>query len=105
MSERFMRRLSILVLVLLAAFDAPENLGNPMDSLTWTIGPIINGQNYSRGMLLRPTANPGGGWYFDFPQADGVHYVPTPPTAVRPCRLAMFLNIRADATSPGVARS
>jgi hypothetical protein len=48
MSERFMRRLSILVLVLLAAFDAPENLGNPMNPLTWTIGPIINGQNYSQ---------------------------------------------------------
>ena len=43
-----MRRLSILVLVLLAAFDAPENLGNPMNPLTWTIGPIINGQNYSQ---------------------------------------------------------
>jgi hypothetical protein len=68
----FMRRPSILVLVLLAAFDAPETPRNPMDPLTWTIGPIINGRNYSHSMSFSPTANPGGGWYFDFPQADGV---------------------------------
>ncbi len=100
---RFMRRLSILVLVLLAAFDAPENLGNPMDPLTWTIGPIINGQNYSRGMLLRPTANPGGGWYFDFPQADGVHYVTRAPTEVGRRSVRMVFEIQGDATFKEVA--
>lgn len=100
---RFMRRLSILVLVLLAAFDAPENLGNPMDPLTWTIGPIINGQNYSRGMLLRPTANPGGGWYFEFPQADGVHYVTRAPTEVGRRSVRMVFEIQGDATFKEVA--
>ena len=98
-----MRRLSILVLVLLAAFDVPENLGNPMDPLTWAIGPIINGQNYSHGMPLRPTANPGGGWYFDFPQADGVHYVTRAPTEVGRRSVRMVFEIQGDATFKEVA--
>jgi hypothetical protein len=98
-----MRRLSILVLVLLAAFGAPESLGNPMDPLTWTIGPIINGRNYSHGMPLRPTANPGGGWYFDFPQADGVHYVTRAPTEVGRHSVRMVFEIQGDATFKEVA--
>jgi hypothetical protein len=42
----------------------------------WTIGPIIDGKHYSIGMPRHPSAE-GAGWSFDFPQADGVHYVST----------------------------
>lgn len=42
----------------------------------WTIGPVIKGRNYSRGMPLHPTPAPGGGLAIDLPQAPGsVHYV------------------------------
>jgi hypothetical protein len=55
-----------------ASFAAPD----PMNPAVWTIGPIIEGNNHSKGMPLQPTARRGGGWYFDFPRAPGsVHYV------------------------------
>lgn len=42
----------------------------------WTIGPVINGRNYSRGMPLRPTPRAAGGWQIDLPQAPrSIHYV------------------------------
>ena len=56
-----------------ASADAePEGL-NPS---AWAIGPIIDGENYSRGMPLHPTPRRDGTWHIDFPQAPGsVHYV------------------------------
>jgi hypothetical protein len=97
MNDR-LKRVCILVLVLLAAFDAPEDLGNPMNPLIWTIGPVINGRNYSRGMLLHPAANPGGGWYFDWPQADGVHYVTRAPIEAGRRSVRMTFEIQGEAT-------
>jgi hypothetical protein len=65
-----------------AASVAPANTTVPIDPMvasSWEIGPIIQGQNYSVKMPLRPTAIPGGGWYFDIPSpsaaAGHVHYV------------------------------
>lgn len=53
--------------------------GSPslMEPDRWTIGPVIDGTNYSVGMPLRPSATDG--WSFDFPAPPGsVHYVTTP---------------------------
>jgi hypothetical protein len=42
----------------------------------WTVGPIVRGRNYSRGVPLHPTARRGGGWQVDLPAAPGsVHGV------------------------------
>jgi hypothetical protein len=46
------------------------------DAGAWTIGPIVRGRNYSRGMPLHPTPRRGGGFVIDLPQAPGsAHYV------------------------------
>lgn len=45
----------------------------------WTIGPIIRGRNYSRGMPLQPTPGPRGSFHIDIPRAPAsVHYVTFP---------------------------
>ncbi|MEO8547254.1 MAG: hypothetical protein ABI422_02685 [Sphingomicrobium sp.] len=42
----------------------------------WTIGPIVDGRNYSQGVPLHPSRGPADGWHIDLPQAPGsVHYV------------------------------
>ena len=42
----------------------------------WTIGPVVHGQNRSRGMPLHPSAGPGRGWHIVLPQPPrSVHYV------------------------------
>ncbi len=52
----------------------PNNPSNP-----WTIGPIVNGVNYSAGMPAQPTANGDGTFSFDIPQdKPGVHGVTRP---------------------------
>ena len=67
----------------------------------WTIGPIIRGRNYSRGMPLRPTARRGGGWQVELPQApNSIHYVTFrhgPLAGKR--RIVMHYRIEAE---PGV---
>jgi len=67
----------------------------------WTIGPIIRGRNYSRGMPLRPTPRPGGGWQVELPQAPrSIHYVTFrhgPLVGKR--RIVMRYRVEAD---PGV---
>ncbi len=67
----------------------------------WTIGPIIRGRNYSRGMPLRPTPRPGGGWQVDLPQAPrSIHYVTfRHGSLVGKSRIVMRYRIEAD---PGV---
>lgn len=53
------------------------NPGLSLNPSLWTIGPIINGVNYSHGMPLHPSTD-GAGWSFDFPQSGGsVHYIST----------------------------
>jgi hypothetical protein len=47
-----------------------------LDAGAWTIGPIVRGRNYSKGMPLHPSPRPRGGWQIDLPRAPGsVHYV------------------------------
>jgi len=69
--------LSILKLLLLAVCNAnvssadttPPSHVVPMNAQAWSIA-------YSPGMPPHPTAQPGGGWYFDFPtDPNSVHYV------------------------------
>jgi hypothetical protein len=51
----------------------PASASNPE---AWTVGPIVRGRNYSRGVPLHPTARRGGGWQVDLPTAPGsVHGV------------------------------
>jgi hypothetical protein len=67
--------------VLAACGDpAPAGAQNSAAALSdpeaWTIGPIVRGRNYSKGVPLRPTARRGGGWHVDIPRAPGsVHAV------------------------------
>jgi hypothetical protein len=42
----------------------------------WQIGPILGGTNDSPGMPSTPSAE-GASWMFNFPLADGVHYITT----------------------------
>ncbi len=58
-----------------AATARPAPLNHAIAS-DWTIGPIIRGRNYSRGMPLRPTPRAAGGWQVELPQAPrSIHYV------------------------------
>lgn len=67
----------------------------------WTIGPIIRGRNYSRGMPLHPTPLRRGGFVIDLPQAPGsVHYVTFRHGSLAgKRRIVMRYRIEAD---PGV---
>ncbi len=68
-----------------------------MAAMSWIIGPIIDGQNYSHHMPLHP-AQDGAGWSFEFPAIDGVHYVTTPygGTALTASKIRMTVTIAAD---------
>ena len=51
-------------------FDA-----NDLNPARWFIGPLVFGENASRGMPIHPTSA-GRGWYFDLPPPPGsVHYI------------------------------
>lgn len=67
----------------------------------WTIGPIIRGRNYSRGVALHPSPRRGGGFQIDLPRPPGsVHYVTFrhgPLTGKN--RIVMRYRVEAD---PGV---
>ena len=64
---------SALVVVMVASHRGLPAL--QLSTSPWTIGPIIDGKNYSPGMPLHPIAD-GPTWHFDFPQTPGsVHYV------------------------------
>jgi hypothetical protein len=61
-----------------AVADAQANARAP-DANAWTIGPIIRGRSYSRGMPLRPLPGRGGGFEIELPPAPrSVHYVTFP---------------------------
>ena len=48
-----------------------------MVASSWEIGPVIDGENYSKNMPLHPTQTPEG-WTFNFPLEGGtVNYVTT----------------------------
>jgi hypothetical protein len=67
----------------------------------WTIGPIIRGRSYSRGMPLRPTPGREGTFHIDLPQAPGsVNYVTFPHGSLAgKSRIVMRYRILA---APGV---
>ena len=72
---KFLPRTANIALALAGLAVSSGALAELPDATEWTIGPTINGRNYSRGMPLHPS--PGlGGWYIDLPQAPGsLHYV------------------------------
>ncbi|HEX8571323.1 MAG TPA: hypothetical protein VF759_01080 [Allosphingosinicella sp.] len=49
-----------------AGADSP-----PASSGGWTIGPIVRGRNYSKGVPLHPEPRRGGGWQVELPRAPG----------------------------------
>lgn len=100
------RRAILLVIFLLAAcgnsaraIEASPTHNPRADQ--WTIGPIIDGRDYSRRMPLHPAADPGGTWHIDLPQAPGsVHYV-TFRYGSLTGKTRILMRYRVDAT-PGV---
>ncbi len=50
----------------------------PRSPATLSLDPALWSFLYSPNMPSHPTANPSGGWYFDFPATDGVHYLIVP---------------------------
>jgi hypothetical protein len=111
-----MRLLALLLSALLAGcaiFDgdddpppAPPVLAagitlDPRDPANWQIGPVIDGEQISVGVPLRPLPHPEGWWFFDFPQAGGsVHYV-TMPVGPLAGYSRVVLRYRVEA-APGV---
>ncbi|HEY0013210.1 MAG TPA: hypothetical protein VGB79_10215 [Allosphingosinicella sp.] len=84
------------------ASDANAAQGaDPRQATSWTIGPIINGRNYSVNMPLNPAPRRGGGWQIDLPRNPGsVHYVTFPHGSLAgKTRIRMRYRIEAD---PGV---
>ncbi|HEY1606797.1 MAG TPA: hypothetical protein VGF77_14490 [Allosphingosinicella sp.] len=67
----------------------------------WTIGPIIDGRDYSSGVPLHPSPGPAGAWHIDLPQVPGsVHYVTFRHGSLAgKARIVMRYRIDAD---PGV---
>jgi hypothetical protein len=78
--------LILLVLIVPAAADDKRPLPPPRSS-GWTIGPIVNGKNYSFGMPAQLATNADGTFSFTFPDcaAGGeVHYVTQPRGPLKP---------------------
>jgi hypothetical protein len=72
--------IAAIALACLAPFGGKAQKGDPAAAArnpsAWTIGPIIRGRNYSRGMPLHPAPRGNGQWQIDLPRAPGsVHYV------------------------------
>jgi hypothetical protein len=83
------------------AAQGADPRADPRQAASWTIGPIINGRNYSVNMPLHPTPRRGGGWEIDLPRNPGsVHYVAFPHGSLAgKSRIRMRYRIEAD---PGV---
>lgn len=53
-----------------------QSYKNYLNPARWVIGPVVLGENASRGMPLHPMSAGKGGWYFDLPPPPGsVHYI------------------------------
>jgi len=78
-----------------------DPVGGASSPAAWTIGPIVRGRNYSKGVPLQPSPRRGGGWQIDLPRAPGSVHAATfrhgPLTGKR--RIVMRYRIEAD---PGV---
>jgi hypothetical protein len=102
-----MKILTLLTLALAACGGShdrkpvPAQPVNLMTASSWTIGPIIDGKNSSKGTPLHPT-QVADGLAFDFPLAPGsVHYVTAPaPSLAGKTRIVMRYRIDS---APGVA--
>ena len=71
-----------------------------MEPTAWEIGPIMWGDNESKGVPLHPSAHPEG-WFIDVPyptrEAGHVHYVTVPTGALLPTQtITLRLRIEAD---------
>jgi hypothetical protein len=78
--------------------DPPPPVVRVSPANPWTIGPVINGVNYSQGMPTQPTPDGSGAWYFDFPTAKpGVHGVTR--AATESGRSAVTLRFKIDGPS------
>ena len=95
-----------LAFALIGGFVTPTATARPVPrnhaiASVWTIGPIIRGRNYSRGMPLRPSPRTAGGWQVEIPQAPrSIHYVTfRHGSLVGKSRIVMRYRIEAD---PGV---
>jgi len=64
-----------------------------MDPAAWTF-------RYSPGVLEHPTLANGGGWQFDFPAQDGVHYLTTPLTVNLLIRQAIKVTTQIIGSDP-----
>jgi len=63
----------VLGLAVLGLASAAVSMPN---ASAWTIGPITNRGNYSRGVPLHPVPGPGRAWHIDLPRPGGsVNYV------------------------------
>ena len=72
-----------------------------IDPSAWTIGPIVRGRNYSRGMPLQPSPSRSGGFEFAFPQAPGSVHAVTFPHGSLAGKRRIVMRYRVDA-APGV---
>ena len=71
-----------------------------MEPTAWEIGPIMWGDNESKGVPLHPSAHPEG-WFIDVPyptrEAGHVHYVTVPTGPLLPTQtITLRLRIEAD---------
>ncbi len=96
----------VLALGMVGAVVTPSATARPAPrnhaiASAWTIGPLIRGRNYSRGMPLRPTQRAAGGWQVELPQAPrSIHYVTfRHGSLAAKSRIVMRYRIEAD---PGV---
>jgi|SRR5437870_8986092 len=68
-------RISHFVMALAAIVGAGAAAAAPGPS-AWVVGPIVFGENHSRGVPLHPLPGPGRAWHIDVPPPPGsVHYV------------------------------
>ncbi len=105
--------MAILALLLTIGGGAAASVFNAvMHPGAWVIGPIIKGQNYSKGVPLHPSPGPNGTWYINLPRHPGsVHYVTFPHGSLRgKSRIVMRYRIQAApgtrieaSTAPGTA--
>lgn len=90
--------LSLGALASITALPAIANDAPP--AADWTIGPVIDGRNYSVGMPATPSQGANGQVWFDFPgptaREGHVHYVTFDPGTLEGAK-ALRLRLRVDA--------
>lgn len=77
--------------------DTPKPIPTPTPGATsaWAFGPIINGENFTKGMPARPTTQ-GTTWYFDFknkPSEVDAVVNKTPPNLVGATKIVLRYSV------------